>query len=195
MALPERIRVKLSSEAGGAVVMTPVVSQELPTLEIIERMLWAFGKEPVRIQELLRRGSMVSGASRFRWEPFEAEIAEIEEWLRRFPNPEPWRDFEPEQCFKICLRDQRSSIEITREAGSQKRLLKRHSFWSEMWKALPPPRYHDYSYKERSDHFTAEIDAAAARALREAASLLRYSKLQDAIEAARLHAADLFTIR
>ena len=68
MPLPQTVRVKLSSEAAGAITITPVLLQELPVGELIGHVLGLAGKDEARIREILFRGTLVSGASRFRWE-------------------------------------------------------------------------------------------------------------------------------
>ena len=73
MALPQTVRVKLSSEAAGAITLTPVVAQELAVRDLIEHVLGLAGKDEARIREILLRGTLVSGASRFRWEGFRAD--------------------------------------------------------------------------------------------------------------------------
>ena len=67
MSLPDRVRVKLSSEAAEGISITPVVVQEIGTRELVEYMLGLTGKDEARVRELLLRGTLVSGASRFRW--------------------------------------------------------------------------------------------------------------------------------
>ena len=72
MSLPPTVRVKLSSEAAESISITPVVVQEMPVRELVEYMMGVTGKDEARIAELLLRGSLVSGASRFRWVGWEA---------------------------------------------------------------------------------------------------------------------------
>ena len=43
MPLPQTVRVKLSSEAAEAISLTPVVVQDLPTIELIEHILGITG--------------------------------------------------------------------------------------------------------------------------------------------------------
>ena len=74
MALPQTVRVKLSTEAAEAISITPVLVQELPVRELVEHMLGVTGKDEPRIRELLVRGTLVSGASRFRWAGWEPEL-------------------------------------------------------------------------------------------------------------------------
>ena len=67
MPLLDTIRVKLSSEAAEYVSITPVVVQEMPVRDLVEHMLGITGKDEARVRDLLLRGTLVSGASRFRW--------------------------------------------------------------------------------------------------------------------------------
>src|SRR5215470_17639476 len=117
MALPPTVRVKLSSEAAESITLTPVVVQQLPVRELIEHMLGVTGKDEPRIRELILRGTLVSGASRFRWAGWDAEPEAIREILGTFPDPEPGRAFSAERCVRAILRGGRQAIEIPREAA------------------------------------------------------------------------------
>src|ERR1035437_4266018 len=88
-SLPQTVRVKLSSEVAEAISITPVVVQELPVRELIEHMLGITGKDGPRVRELLRRGTLVSGASRFRWVGWEADIEGVRQILAAFPDADP----------------------------------------------------------------------------------------------------------
>src|SRR6266536_1249019 len=104
MALPRTVRVKLSSEVAESISLTPVVVQELPIRELIEHMLGVAGKDDARIRELLLRGTLVSGASRFRWTGWDADLEAIREVLATFPDPDPARRFTAERCIRATLR-------------------------------------------------------------------------------------------
>src|SRR5690242_15275245 len=95
MSLPDRVRVKLSSEAAESISLTPVVVREMPVRELVEYMLGVTGKDEARVRELLLRGSLVSGATRFRWSGWETDLPSVLELLATFPDPEPMRPFAP----------------------------------------------------------------------------------------------------
>src|SRR5579872_3992610 len=104
MALPPTIRVKLSSEAAESIALTPVVVQEIAIRDLIEHMLGITGKNEARIRELLKRGTLVSGASRFRWTGWEADADGITEVLATFPDDDPTREFAAARCRRVILR-------------------------------------------------------------------------------------------
>src|SRR3954471_13271966 len=129
MPLPPTVRVKLRSEAAEAISLTPVVVQELAVRDLLEHILGVTGKDEVRIGELLLRGTLVSGASRFRWQGWEADRDDVRTLLATFPDPEPARPFAAENCVRAVLRGGRHAIELPREAAAQKRMFQRVSFW------------------------------------------------------------------
>src|SRR5437764_4062416 len=128
MALPATVRVKLSSEAAESISITPVVVQEMAIRELVEYMLGVTGKDDARIRELLLRGSLVSGASRFRWTGWDASTLDVRDLLATFPDPDPDCRFAPANCTRAVLRGGRQPIEVAREAGSRKGLFQRESF-------------------------------------------------------------------
>ena len=120
MSLPATIRVKLSSEAAEGISITRVVVQDLAVRELIEHMLGLTGKDEARIHELLLRGSLVSGASRFRWTGWDADPAAIRELLATLPGDDPTRAFSATRCVRAVLRGARQAIDIPRAAGARK---------------------------------------------------------------------------
>jgi hypothetical protein len=92
MALPGRLRVKLSTEAAGWITLTPVVVQEMSLAELAEVIVNVTGKDATRIREILKRGSFTSGATRFRWEPVIAEAGEVEALLALISSPSGAQD-------------------------------------------------------------------------------------------------------
>jgi hypothetical protein len=197
MSLPDRIRVKLSSEAAEGISITPVVAREMPLRELVEYMLGVTGKDQARVRELLLRGTLVSGASRFRWSGWEAEAPAVEELLRTFPDPEPSRPFLPERCVRAILRGGRQAIEIPREAGLRRRMFRRGTFWQTLLDAAAAGelRYHTYSYKDRADVYQCSFDAEGVDRLRGAAGLVTYTILRDRIRGEAFQTADLYVER
>ena len=169
MALPRTIRVKLSSEAAESISLTPVVVQELAVRELIEHMLGITGKDEPRIRELLKRGALVSGASRFRWVGWDADPESVREVLATFPDADPARTFEAAQCVRAILRGGRQALEIPREVGARKGLFQRASFWQLLMDMVGAAgaTYGGYSYKDRADRYWRGLTVAEAERIRE----------------------------
>jgi hypothetical protein len=197
MALPQTIRVKLSSEAAEAISLTPVVVQELPVRELIEHLLGVTGKDEARIRELLLRGTLVSGASRFRWAGWEAELEGIREVLTTFPDPDPARPFMAERCLRATLRGGRQAIEIPREAAERKGLFQRKTFWDLLMEVVGGgvPAYVGYSYRERADRYMRDLTLAEATRVREGSGLVKYSTLSEQIRVAAFVQVELWVSR
>lgn len=197
MALPERVRVKLSSEAAEAISLTRVVVQEMPLHDLIDVLLGITGKDRARVQELLLRGSVVSGASRYRWDGLAAGAEEVANALRAFPDPEPQRAFEPAACVRAVLNTGRANLDIPREAAAKKGLLRRTSFWDRLLAVIADaaPAYRTYSYRDRADIYSARLDEAANASIRKAAPLIRYATLRDRVAAQTFDTIELLTRR
>jgi hypothetical protein len=197
MGLPPTIRVKISSEAAESLALTPVVVREMPVRELIEAMLGVAGKDAARIGDLLGRGVLVTGGSRLRWQGWTADREGIEAVLAGFPDPEPERPFQPGACVRAVLKGGNARIEIAREAGRERRLLQKQCFWDALMEvaAASAPRYAGYSYRERADHYSAEIAREGAERLRESAGLLRYSTLEAQVKRALLERIELYVER
>ncbi|HLY20297.1 MAG TPA: hypothetical protein VKR61_23880 [Bryobacteraceae bacterium] len=197
MSLPATVRVKLSSEAAEGISITRVVVQELPLRDLVEHMLGVTGKDETRIRELLLRGTLVSGASRFRWSGWDADLAALRELLVTFPGDDPARPFQPERCRRAVLRGGRQAIEIPRAAGVRKPLLSKASFWDRLMAATAAGeiRYLHYSYKDRADCYRLDFTLAAADNLRAQAKMVRYSTLRDNIRSSGFQWAELYAER
>lgn len=197
MALPATVRVKLSSEAAESISITPVVVQEMPVRELVEYMLGVTGKDEARIHELLLRGSLVSGGSRFRWAGWDADLQNLRDLLATFPDPDPARGFAAANCTRATLRGGRQAIEISREAGTRKGLLQRESFWDALMKVIAGsnPVYAGYSYRERSDRFLREFTRDEVGQLRAASGLVRYTILSEQIRTLAFTQAELYVKR
>jgi hypothetical protein len=197
MPFPTSVRVKLSSEVAESISITPVVVRDIPIRELIEHMIGITGKDESRLHDLLLRGTLVSGASRFRWTGWDADPEAIREALASFPDPDPERRFAPELCIRAALRGPGRRIEIPREIGQRKPLFRRSSFWDTLMgvAASSELRYVDYVYRERADCYSATLSLAALERLRESARLVKYSTLQQQILHTNLESVDLFVAR
>jgi len=197
MPLPPTVRVKLSSEAAGAISLTPVVSQELPIRDLIEHILGVTGKDEARIAELLLRGALVSGASRFRWQGWAADRDELRGLLESFPSPEPGRAFLPSNCVRAVLGGGSRSIELPRDAASHKGIFQRESFWDALMKIAVSGAvaYAGYSYRECCDRYLRPLSLSEAERIREASRLVKYSALRAQIETVAFTHLELFATR
>lgn len=197
MPLPESIRVKLSSEQVGTIAMTPVVVQEMPLRDLLDLMLAVAGRDAARIRDLLLRGTLVSGASRYRWERMVAEVEAIEEILASFPGPDASREFNPSACHKVVLRGHRVQIDIPREAAEERGFLRRRSYWDAVLAAAAAgtPSYVDYSYKEKADRYHVRLDSSGSEVLRAEARLLRYPTLATQVRSGGFELIELYTRR
>jgi hypothetical protein len=195
--MPDTIRVKISSETAEYVSLTPVVVRDMPVTELVEAMLGVTGKDAARIRELLRRGALVAGASRLRWQGWEAGVADIEALLAAFPDPDPSRPFARERCIRAVLKGPPSPISIPREAGAAHSLFRRRSFWDTLMELAVTlaPHYVGYSYKERADHYAAELPPAAVHVLREAAQGLRYTAIEAQVRRGPLESVEFYVER
>jgi hypothetical protein len=197
MSLPATIRVKLSSEAAEGISITQVVVQDLPLRDLVEQMLGITGKNEARIRELLLRGTLVSGASRFRWTGWDADLDGLRELLATFPGDDRARPFQSARCVRAVLRGGRQAIHIPREAGARKPLLRKASFWDVLMElaAAGEIQYLHYSYKDRADCFRFDMPLATAEKLRAASAVVKYSSLQDQIRSAGFVWAELYVER
>jgi hypothetical protein len=196
MALPATVRVKLSSEAAESITLTPVVVQELPVRELIEHMLGVTGKDEPRIRELLLRGTLVSGASRFRWAGWAADPDGLRDVLATFPDPDPSRPFAAERCIRAILRGGRQAIEIPREAVARKGLFRRETFWDLLMSVVAGGAvYSGYSYRDRADRFHRDISLPDTERLRAGSGLIPFSTLKDQINMVGFTHAELYATR
>jgi hypothetical protein len=186
MPLEATIRIKISSEAAEAVALTPVVVTEMPLAEFMEHLAAATSANAEHARDLLKRGTLVSGASRFRWQPVECSLEEVEAAFQRLPEPDPSRLFDPSKCRSVVLIAGARRWEISRTAAAERRFLRTRSFWAGLVAALPAPLYVTYLHKERADLYRSDVGDSARQSLQSAAPLLRYGKLAAELKSARL---------
>jgi hypothetical protein len=121
-------------------------------------MLGVTGKDEARIRELLLRGSLVSGASRFRWTGWDAGLENLRELLATFPDPDPSRPFAAAIARAPPARRPPAHRDCAR-SRARKGLFQRESFWDALMKVIAGagPAYAGYSYRERADRYLREF--------------------------------------
>lgn len=195
MSLPEKIWVKISSEQAESISLTPVVRQEMPLRDVVGLMLNVTGKDPERVAHLLGVGQLVSGASRFRWEPLTTENGDVALLLQSFPNPDPARPFSPGQCISLVLHGAGLQIPLTRETAARRKLLRHKSFWDVLLSLLTAPSYSHYSYKDQADVYTAPLAPDGSARLQDGSRYLAQPYLARQIRATVLERVELLTRR
>lgn len=197
MALPQTIPCRVSSEEVGYVTMARVASVSMPLDDLAGKILGVCGKDASRVAAILSRGSLVSDDTRYRWTPLEASAEQVAALLERFPDHDPDRSFDPSRCTRMEFRDRRGEFAIDREAGSQKRFLRRRSFWDGAlaWAAALEPGCERYSYSDGADVFAADLTPEEREGLERLASRLRYSSLEKRLREPSLHRVALYVGR
>lgn len=196
MALPDPLRVRLSSEAAEAIALTPVVPRDLPLREVAWLLAGAVGKDPRRVRDLLRGGALVRGATRYRWATLEVGDDDVTGLLSLLPDADPERAFDFGRCERVVLQGEGTSVVVTRTVGAERRWLRWSSFWDALLAVATAGTLHyvTLSYAERADVYRANLDGPAAEAIRQAASLLRYRKLRAQVQSLRFTHMDLHAV-
>ena len=117
MAWPATVRVQLSSEAAGAIPVTPVVVQNADAARTHRPRAGCDGKGRGRIREIPRLVTLVNGASRFRRADSEADPAGLEEAISGFSDPSPSLPCSIARCLSGVLRDAQPAIKVSSEPG------------------------------------------------------------------------------
>lgn len=159
MPLPQQIPVRYAEDDAGYVSMRPVVKQTFHLNELADMVVSIVGKDPARVEKIFRTGTVLYNGYRYWWDALAADLPEIEELLRPFPDDEPSRAFAPAQANCVLLEmgggTQRNVVEITAQEASEKKLFGRVSPWDVLLKCAVDsvPRYEKYSHARRGDLF------------------------------------------
>jgi hypothetical protein len=163
VALPDRIPIRYTEEEAGYVSFRPVVRQAFSLHELLDMILSVTGKDPQRVRQILRSGTVVFHFYRYWWQGFEIAEAELPPLLAQFPDADPSRSFRSGDCTVALIEDNavppRPVIEIERSAASHHGLFRRRIFWDAL---LAPAasgsiNYQGYSYSRRGDLYRVEI--------------------------------------
>src|ERR1700739_2438631 len=119
MALPNQIPLRYSDEEAGYVSMRPVVRQTFRLNELIDMVVSVVGKDPARVQQILRTGTVVYNGYRYSWESLSADLPEISTLLEPFPDDDPSRPFDSSHASAVLVESgggtQRAVIELSRQ--------------------------------------------------------------------------------
>jgi hypothetical protein len=186
MPFPETIPVKYSEEEAEFISMRPLVRQTFRPAELVDMIVAVTGKDPQRVQQILRSGTIVFHFYRYWWPGFDAEPGKLAEILARYPDANPARPFRPEHCTGAVLESgtasapehmlegsaARHSLHLRRGDTARKRLFRSRSLWDALMDLTRPnpPAYREYSYALRADIYMLQPNPAQlARLAREAA--------------------------
>lgn len=189
MPLPESIAVKYTEEEAGAISMRPVVRQTFRAPELVDMIVGVAGKDSQRLRQILRSGTVVFHAYRYWWQGFEPDPAALEEILARYPDADPSRPFQPENCAEAVFESgnpaPRPLLRIRREAAIRKRLLRSRSFWDSLMTLArqSPVVYREYSYSARGDIYVMSLSTAQRARLAEDAARLAPRSLRASLAA------------
>jgi len=154
----------------------------MPMDELAAMILAVTGKDQVQFAAMFSQGTVVSGSSHVRWDPFTLDPTEVRRLLGRFPDPDPERRFDPGLCTSVVLLGLVQPLTIDREHGSKRRFLKRESFWDKVIAlGAATAEYKTYSYRTRADVFAAELGPMGVQVFAEASKLLAFSSYEDQI--------------
>ena len=134
MPLPEQISLRYSDEDAGYVSMRPVVRQTFRLHELIDMIVTVVGRDPDRVRQILRTGTVVYNSYRYTWDSLSADPAELTTLLASFPDDDPSRPFDPSKASAVLLESgggtQRRVTELSRHDASSKKLFAKDSPWN-----------------------------------------------------------------
>jgi hypothetical protein len=171
MPLPEQIPLRYTEEDAGYMSVRPVVKQTFRLHELVDMVVSVVGKDPARVQQIFRSGTVVYNGYRYWWDALPAEREEIERLLIPFPEDDPSRPFEPEKATAVLLEmgggAQRSVVEISRQDAVAKKFLGNHSPWDVLtaFASGKTARYEKYAHARRADLFRLSLTFDQAQQL------------------------------
>jgi hypothetical protein len=181
--LPESIAVKYTEEEAEYLSMRPLVRQTFRAPELVDMIVQVAGKDPARVQQILRAGTIVFHSFRYWWQGFDPDPAALGEILAMYPDADPSRPFRAAGCVEVILESSgsppRHSLRITREAATKssplqkiaRALRNKPSFWQVLMNFAEEarPRYREFSYARRGDLYSIALSPdQIARLAREA---------------------------
>ena len=176
MPLPTQIPVKYSEDDAQFISIRPLVRQTFRPAELIDMIVSVTGKDPHRVQQILRSGTIVFNSYRYWWDAIDAAPADLASLLSAYPDPDPSRPFRQENCTEVILESAstppRHTLRLHRTNAARKRLFRARSLWDVLIDLTRPraPAYREYSYAHRADVYALPLDPAAITKLIESAN-------------------------
>lgn len=171
MPLPDQIPVRYTQEDAGYVSMRPVVKQTFRLNELADMVVSVTGKDPARVHQIFRNGTVVYNGYRYSWDGISAELAEITSLLRPFPDDDPIRPFRPEEAKSVLFEmgggSQRNVVEILRSEASEKKLFGKNSPWDVLVQSArnSTARYEKYSHARKADLYRITLPFESGQSL------------------------------
>ena len=171
MALPELITVRYTEEDAGYMSVRPVVKQTFRLHELVDMVVSIAGKDPARVQQIFRSGTVAYHGYRYWWDALSADTAELVPLLAPFPDDEPSREFAPRQAISALLEmgggTQRTVTEIFRQEAAAKKLFAKDSPWDVLanWADDQTARYEKYDHGRKADLFRISLPFDKAQEL------------------------------
>ncbi len=140
----------------------PVMRMGLRPEQLLELILGVTGKNPERVEQILRSGSVAAGGFRYWWEAVEIGAGELEPRLAAFPDADPARAFEAARCTLVVAEPAgslKALAEFAAAAASRRKAFRRRSFWDALLAVAKEqaPTYRSYSYARRGDLYALEL--------------------------------------
>ena len=171
MPLPQQIPVRYAEDDAGYVSVRPVVKQTFRLNELADMVVSVVGKDPARVQQIFRTGTLLYNGYRYWWESLAADLPEIEQLLLLFPDDDPSRPFLPSDATAVLFEMgggvQRNIVEITPKEAAEKKLFAKASPWDVLvnFASAASPRYEKYSHARRADLFRLVLPPDSAHQL------------------------------
>jgi hypothetical protein len=176
MSLPAQIPVKYSEDDAQFISIRPLVRQTFRPAELIDMVVSVTGKDPHRVQQILRSGTIVFNSYRYWWDAIEAALPELATLLYVYPEPNPSRPFRQENCTEVILESAgtppRHTLRLHRTNATRKRLFRTRSLWDVLLDLTCPqaPAYREYSYAHHADVYVLALAPAAITSLTQQAT-------------------------
>src|ERR1700741_3231119 len=103
MPLPAQIPVKYSEDDAQFISIRPLVRQIFRPAELIDMIVSVTGKDPHRVQQILRAGTIVFNSYRYWWDAIDDASPEMETLLASYPDADPSRPFIRQNCTEAIL--------------------------------------------------------------------------------------------